>query len=908
VGRNRFFLFMFLILIQGCSVQKNTLMTRVYHNLTAHYNIFFNARESYRKGLAKANKQYQENFTRFIPVFPEDNPQNVSVMGSDMDRVIRKTSKLISNHSIKAKPETKGKELSPREELFYNKPEYNKWVDDSYLLLGKAHFRKNELQSALQTFSYISSTFTDPEVIARAKIWTAKTFDALKRYDNAEKVLLSLDENIQELPSRLQALYYAVFANHYLLRNKPDKAFPALEKAYQNSGRKKNKYRYAFLLGQLAYDKGENMLATSYFKKVLKLKPDYNFAFNARILLAESSGITGENVKQVKKDLNKLLRDKKNKEYKDQIYYAFGQIALNEKKENEAIDYFKKSAVSSVDNMVQKTESYLAIAHLSFNHNNYLQAQQYYDSAVQIIPQDFPDYDNIRVKSKSLNSLAGYVRQAELQDSLQRLAAMSSAERLGVIDKIIEQVREEERKAREEQLVPNYTPGMEMQTQMRFQDELQRGGKWYFYNPSALGFGRTEFKRKWGTRRLEDNWRRKNKMSVNFSTSSTEEQGDSIPVKSAPAGNKTSRSYYLKQIPLSDSMMIASNQQLMEGLFESALIYKNDFQNPARAEKNLKELVTRFPGTENKYLLSAYFTLYQIFKESGDVSNQEKYKELIISKFPDSEQAKILSDPLYLQKIYNEEKEAEQRYAQTYQCFLSGDYDRALALCDQYLNQDIPPKLISRYLFLKAQATGEKGDIRTYKQALQQVTTKASDPEIVARAKEIINYLNALNPVLKEEELVTAAREIYHFSADGNQRLVIISPENGININQLRFDLLNFNTDYDPQHDLPVKEHDVYKDTTVLSVQGIGKILPAMKYYRQLQADTAMVKYFKDSRISFFLFSDENFNTFVKDKSVDTYRVFFEKYYLQGIQPEKRDTTLIRGQTRINSGKWQGRD
>ena len=32
------------------------------------------------------------------------------------------------------------------------------------------------------------------------------------------------------------------------------------------------------------------------------------------------------------------------------------------------------------------------------------------------------------------------------------------------------------------------------------------GGKWYFYNPATLSFGFSEFQKKWGKRKLEDDW------------------------------------------------------------------------------------------------------------------------------------------------------------------------------------------------------------------------------------------------------------------------------------------------------------------------------------------------------------------------------------------------------------------
>lgn len=861
-------------------------MTRAFHNLTSHYNIYFNARESYRKGIAKATKQVQDDFSRTLPVFPLDNTEKPLVSASDMDRVIQKVSKLISNHSITVKPEMKNRELSPREEAFYNQTNFNKWVDDSYLLMGMAQYRKNDFQTALQTFIYIKNNFHDPEINVYSRIWMARTLEAMGKAQEALKILNSLAEEEEKVSRKVRSFYSAALADHYLRNNKPENAKPWLAAASENSKLRRQRVRYHYILGQISLSNGDYLTAAEQFRKVLRMRPDYDFTFNSRINLAEAAGSAGVNVRQVKKDLKKLLRDRKNRDFADQIYYAFGRIALSEGDEAQAIEYFKKSAVSSVNNLSQKATSYLAIADLTFKNNNYIESQQYYDSAVQVLPANYPDFELIRSKSSNLNNLARYLTDVELQDSLQYLAGLTNTERIAVIDKIIEKVREEEKKARESEVVQNYTPGMQMQNQIRFQEELQRGGKWYFYNPSALGFGRNEFKRKWGTRRLEDNWRRKNKMTVNFEIAGDETVTDSVQVISAPSGDRTSRSYYLKQIPLTDSMMTISNKHLMEGLFESALIFKNDFHDLNRAETNLLTLLDRFPGSDNPYRLPAYYTLYEIYRDRGETTKQEKYKQWIISRYPDSEQARILSDPQYLQKVLEQSRQAEYDYEKAYIALQSGHAAQVIGICDRYLHTDIPDDLKSRFFFLRAQAIGLLGDERKYKEALTIVSDSSTVPEISARAREIIDYLNQMKPELKEEELSAVARKIYSFDPDADQILLILVPGNQADLNRLKFDLLNFNTDFDPQKDLPVTGEEVYQDTALLTVHGIGPLNKAREYYKRLKNDTVFQNYLTSRDIEIFLCTDANFKVFQEDKNVETYRLFFKQNYLQPQIPE----------------------
>ena len=111
------------ILAGGCSVKKNTLLSRSYHNLTAHYNIVFNGEESFNNGILKVEKSVSENekYNNLLPVFIFSDPTVARTMLSDMDRSIKKSSKVIQFHSITAKPKRKKGNPSEKEKLFYEK-------------------------------------------------------------------------------------------------------------------------------------------------------------------------------------------------------------------------------------------------------------------------------------------------------------------------------------------------------------------------------------------------------------------------------------------------------------------------------------------------------------------------------------------------------------------------------------------------------------------------------------------------------------------------------------------------------------------------------------------------------------------------------------------------------------------
>ncbi len=878
-----YFLFFTLLLgISGCSVKKNTGASRAYHNLVSHYNIYFNAKESYKSGLRKAWKQIKPDFTKIIPVFPLETEETANLVSADMDRVVVKASKLITYHSITARPKKKKGKLTEKEKEFYNLPEYNKWVDKSYLLMGKAQYMKNDLPDALTSFNYIiSKKYPDADVILEARLWAVKVYDRMKDFVSAGEILKELEKEEGKIPESLLGDYHRIRANHFLLQDDREAAITELEKVLENTRKKYQKSFTAYLLGQLYEERGDDANAVKYYRMVFHLNPPYEMAFNAHIRIAEDSEAYAENLKQIKKDLRKLLRDEKNKEYRDQIYYAFGKVAMKENKVDEAIDQYKKSAHVSVSNNVQKGLSYLAIAEIYFGRNDYDNAQIFYDSTVAFLPEDYPGYEDYHTRSASLNRLVKYTREVTLQDSLQHLAAMPEKKRLAVIDGIIEKLNEQQRLEAEKLANQNYSQGQAMQTDIRYRNELNRTGEWYFYNPSALAFGKSEFVKRWGNRKLEDNWRRKNKVVVSFATTQEEDTAAVGEVAgTVQKNNKMSRSYYLKQIPLNDSMMVISRDKLQEGLFESAMIFYYDLKDYDKATGNLERLVREFP--QSTYLLATYYTLYKIYGETGKPALADKYKNLLIQKFPDSEQAKILKDPLYLKKLNEKMLEEDKQYAQVYDLFNAGEYQEVIRRCDHALQGNPREDLKSKYMFLWAVATGKTSDPRTFKKVLQEVADSVPDKEIAARAKGLIAYLNQEHPVLKQEEIEKTAKIIYHFNGDEDHLLAVFVKDPSVNVNQLKFEIINFNTDQYPQTEYQVAaDKDIIKGMTVITVKPLGKYREAGDYLKAFKQYSDLTSYMQNPAVEIFLFSVSNFEIFLKNKSLDPYRVFYKKYYLR---------------------------
>jgi len=327
----------------------------------------------------------------------------------------------------------------------------------------------------------------------------------------------------------------------------------------------------------------------------------------------------------------KMLKDEKNTEYLDQIYYALAEVALKAKQDSLGVDYLRKSVQTSVSNNYQKTTSALRLANIYFAMPDYENAQSYYDSTMQFLPADYPGYDELVKRTANLTNLVTNLQVYTTEDSLQRLAALPEYERNTIIDRVIKEILEKERLAAEE--ASRRSQELAFLGQNSREQEQQAGGNWYFYNPSAISFGFTEFVKRWGRRKLEDNWRLRNKQVTSFD-SDMEEQSDSLVADSAnmvytdPKDRKT----YMQNIPLTEEKMKESNIKLAEALNNLGSIYRDGLEDYPKSAGSFETLIQRFPN-DSTYELSTYYALYKLFALMNNMERSDYYKDLILKKY-----------------------------------------------------------------------------------------------------------------------------------------------------------------------------------------------------------------------------------------------------------------------------------
>lgn len=763
ISTYRLFLLIIIGLLTGCSTEKNTLITRSYHNLTANYNIFFNGSESFKRGVKRAQEAYVDDYTQILPVFTYDDPSIAQSIAPDMETSISKATKVITLHSITAKPEYKNGPQTEKQKAFYARKEYNKWVDNNYLAMGKAYLYRQEFELAIQTYKFILTEYPNEDIVYETQIWLARAYNQTKEYKESDRILgfLTSDESV---PKKLYADLYATIADLRMKQEQYVDAIGPLSTALENVRKKKTRIRYAFILGQLNQETGNREAASSFYQQVIKMNPPYEMSFNARINRASVFVEGADKSREIKAELNKMMKDEKNTEYQDQIYFALANINMREGKTEEAISYYKLSSAKSISNPQQKTKSCLTLAELFYERQNYQSAKLYYDSAIVSLTPEYKDYAGVMTKSKSLSSLVENLIVIQFEDSVQRLAGMSESDRYVIIDSIIAKVRRDEQLAQmseTQEVQDEQFNRMILSETSRSRDQSgESDGKWYFYNDAAKSFGQPEFKMKWGTRKLEDNWRRKNKTQVSFGDMEAEAT-DSVSaegVQRQVLSNKT-REFYLQDIPLTDSMMAISNNKIIECMFNAGTVYKNDLKDKPKAIDTYKNLLDRYPVTD--FTLQTYYNLYLLSNELDDQASSALYKSAIIREYPESQIAQLLTNPNFINELLEKENEVNRFYETTYNYYKQGDYYRVMNDADYALEKFKGNEIIPQFFFLKVLSIGQTSDIMTFTNALDSVTVLYPSHDVGQQAKEILAFIKNYNPEVKlETEKKGSGRDI----------------------------------------------------------------------------------------------------------------------------------------------------
>jgi len=855
-----------ILLVSGCSTKKKNFLSRGYHNLTAKYNVYWNGKEAMKEGVDKLEKSHSDDYEQILDVFPVGTSESAKSVYAQMDRGIEKASLAIARHSM----------------LFKGR-EYVSSIDDSYMLIGKAHFYKRDYVLALEMFTYVIKQYKNNDIRFDGYLWLIRTNTELARFKDGEKIITLLEEE-KKFPKKKLAELAAVKADYFIKKGDFELAKDQLRSAIKATKNKRHKARYTYILAQLYEELNNKDSAAYFYTQVLRKNVPYVMEFNARINRALMASAESGTLDAIKKELLRMSKDDKNVDYFDRIFYALGEIALKEDEKDLALEYFKVSVASSTQNFTQKGVSYFTMADLYFDKPEYELASAYYDSSLVLLPVAHKEYKRVQARQQSLAELVKNIRIIALQDSLLRLGNMSESELNAYIEEIVEGVRlaEEERNF-EEANAPNNQQQLQQLNQNQNATTLPGSSTgWYFYNPTTLSFGANNFRQKWGDRKREDDWRRRDKQANAI---------NQIPGSAADTAKVTTAqlmdpAFYKKGIPRTEAERDSANLKIQNAFYDLGTIYKEQLAENQRSIKTFEELLKRYPrGVWN---LETFYQLYRLYKAVGDDRKAQEYANRILKEFPDSEYAKIIKDPKYLEKLEVMRGRLGQMYDMAFTNFNKGEYERVIEAADSALTKFKDGKILSKFALLKVMAIGATEKLVVYRKALEDYIAKYTAAPEKERAEALLEYVRGLmgetvadEPVKEEpkQEALPPTSDEYVLDMNANHYYTFVASDLP-NMAELKGRISNFNSTVFSLEVLTIKDLQFGPDKKLLFVQGFKETKKAMDYYNAILADTTVFVGIDLNKTDQFIISQDNFTKFYMKKEVPPYVEFFITKYI----------------------------
>ena len=873
---------MALLLLSGCSTKKNTLTRRMYHNLTSHYNIYFNGEASLKDGDRQLRTAVKDDYSKVLPVYNYGTQQNAMSLNSTMDRALEKTAICVQKHSMN---------FGSRERV--------KWIDDAYLVMGKAHFYKHDYIPAKRTFDYVATEYSYNDISFVANMWLIKTYIQTEEYPKAVAMIEQLQAKTAGLskpPKELMRNFDFTIADYFIAVKDYNNAVKYLKNGILLNKDRDLRTRAMFILGQIYMRQGDSERATAQFKKVIKRNPEYEMVFESRMNMAKVG--TADNAKELYKMMNKMLRDSNNEDYRDRIYYAMAELALREGDETKAIDYLRKSVAAYKDNQIQRAQSSLKAATMFFEKNQYELAQAYYDTAVTSMNREEEGYDSIRNISQTLNELVMYANVVRDQDSLMRVAAMDSVSRNMLIDKIIAQVIEQEqiekeRREYEEQLalMGSTVGGNEPAKKDPEEATSTAGGSWYFYNQTSVSKGITEFTRKWGMRKNEDNWRISDQRSL--AAAMKGESGDEKKEegKEGEGGKEKAsltnhdRGYYLQDLPFTPEQKEVADSLIADGLYHLGFLYMDRLSDLPRSIESYEELDRRYPN--GKQELPTWYALYKMHKDLGHEEQSLTYKGKIFDKYPTSSYAEFINDPSYFEKLQAQEREASDFYSKTYEAFEQGQYYRVKMNTERAMQlYETNTAFMPRFAFLNAVAEGRLTSIDTMAFRLYNLVRNYPQSSITPYARRVLESVNEeyhlglvltdINkkeggdkPEVKKEAPYTYEPNIEHF-------VMIVCDTKSVRVDPLMVRISDFNKKEHRTRSFNMKSVVLDDARTLITIGNFDSQAKATDYITSMQISDYVFGGIDKAKYQIVPISSKNYPVFYQAKNMDEYNTFME--------------------------------
>jgi tetratricopeptide (TPR) repeat protein len=844
-----------LSILFSCSSERNTWTSKAYHNTTAHYNGYWYANEEIRKVEDIIQKAQVDDYNRILMLFPTFDTTLANTYEKEIEEAIKMASIAIQRHPN------------------------SKWVDDAYILVGKARLYTLDWGNAVQTFKHVNTKSKDKDARHLAIINLVRTYIEHKEFANAQAAIdylakAKLSKYNQKKFNLEKAYYYQLHQDYDNMVRNLTEADPFLKK-------KDRRGRIYFIIGQVYQKLGFESEAYNYYRKCLSTNPEYEVDFYARLYMAQVTEISrSRDIFAARKSFRKLLKDSKNKEFQDKIYYEMGIFELKQKNISEAITNFKESVRNGTNTKIDG-EAFLRLGEIHYDTlRDYPMSQAYYDSAIQSLPQDYEGYAEIKNRQEILNEFVKHLKTIEWQDSLLSLSEMDSVSiRAGIDSVVTAKRRADEKLASKKRKRGNRVEITANANSAIFDsgDGTTTGADWYFGNPSAMALGQSEFVQTWGNIKLEDDWRRSQRQASsaaqqNVVVSEQESAGEKTDGEQAQALDPVDVEYarIAKEIPRTETAKKEALSKIEEAYFHLADIYYFKLHENEYAADTYKQLLKRFP--ESKFEPEALYTLYLITKESSP-EEAEQYATLLKTKHPNSTFAKILINPDYLHESSLAVEKQKTLYKTAYEKFQVQNYIGARDAIERAVELGETP-FIPTLELLNILIVGDTEDIAVYQYQLDQFIKKYPQHELTAYATKL---LAASRDFQKQEEKRKGIQFIPSFE-EPHYFVVVYRKTEKID-GKLSSALETFNRSSFADRNLKTSNLILNDEYSITFVADLPDKTSAMEYFKSFTEKRGTMAELRNHNFHNFVITKDNFDIFYRTKGLDEYLTFFEKNY-----------------------------
>ncbi len=840
----------------SCSSQKSNVAAVSFHNTTAHYNAYFIARQKIQYIENSISESQINDYTKILNVMPPLDSMLSVTYAEDIQEVLKKASLIVQNHPN------------------------SKWVDDGYNLVGMARLYGYEYTHAIETFKWVNTNSKDNNTRHKALVNLMRTFIEYEEMNNALAVSDYLgkenlnNENLKKL-SLTRAWYFQLMEDY-------DNMVNNLVISSELLKQKDDKARVYFIIGQVYQELGFESEAFSNYKKCLGSNPEYELSFYSKLNMARVSNLENtRDINKIRKDFKKLVKDAKNKEFVDRIYYEWGSFELRQKNLDEGIEKFNLSVQSGLNNPLQKGMSYLILGEIYYDSlQNYLKAKLYYDSTIQVLPLDYDGYENIHARQMVLDDFVIQLNTIHLQDSLLGLAKMDTS---AISEIINEFIKTEDEKVKAKAEIESKKKNNIVRSNSVFENTGISAGAstWYFSNPTSISIGQSEFLKVWGNRKLEDHWRRSVKNTQLITVNDDEEIDadedelgieDDLVTDEEKLENKEARFDQLyASIPFSDEEQEEAQIQVEEAMFKLGSIYNLDLKEKNNAISTFEEFETRFGKSE--HMPEVLFQLYLLYNDKDPVK-AEQIKNRIISSYPETTFAKELINPNYQKESQLTNEILKKEYEKAYKLFEEGAFEAADSTIVVAISANPEGEFIPRLRLLQILVVGKTQDLYQYQLLLGEYIEQYPDEEISGYAETLLTASETY-----KESLIKLKDAKFEINESDEHYFIVVYDFTQSGPDALTTTIESFNnTNYS---DKPFKTGTLKLDNTsgLILVDHFKNQDEALLYYDLFKAENSSNTESASLKFDTFVISKSNFEVLYRTKELNTYRNFYSLNY-----------------------------